>query len=86
MTERLSTQTGFVPESGTEVKIVRLMNVLWEKRQQKPRVLFIDFSNAYNTNYHNKLFLRLREKSIRRARNQIPWSTICTDEYQDRKR
>ena len=46
-------QTGFVPGMGTEVNIVRLLNVLKEKMKQKPIVLlFIDFSNAYNSIYH----------------------------------
>ena len=40
MTDRLSrAQIGFVPESGAEMNIMRLMNVLREKRQQKPIVL-----------------------------------------------
>ena len=65
MNDRLErTQTGFVPGMGTEVNIVRLLNKLKEKRQQRPIVLFIDFSNAYNTIFHKKLFQTLRDKKI----------------------
>ena len=57
-------QTGFVPGIGTEFNIVRLLNKLKKKRQQKPIVLFIDFSNAYNIIFHKKLFQILRDKNI----------------------
>ena len=58
---------------GVEININRLKNLLKEKRNQKPLVLFIDFSNTFNTVYHFKLFQKLREKEecIRRKLDKI---------------
>jgi len=57
-------QTGFVPGMGTEVNLWRMLSRLKEKRTRKPLVLFIDFSNAYNTIFHDRLFRILRERKI----------------------
>lgn len=54
-------QTGFVPGMGIMVNQMRLIERISEKAQ-KGRVtygLFIDFSNAYNTILHTKLYERL---------------------------
>ena len=57
-------QTGFVPEMGTEVNLIRLFKICHQRRKHKPLLLFIDFSNAYNTIFHKKLFQILSEKNI----------------------
>ena len=63
-TRLVRTQTGFVPGMGTEVNITRLLQCLKLRKKRKPIVLFIDFSNAYNTIYHDRLFHILKEKNI----------------------
>jgi len=57
-------QTGFVPEMGTEVNLWRILRRANAKKASKPLILFIDFSNAYNTVFHKRLFQELRQKQI----------------------
>ena len=57
-------QIGFVPEMGIEVNLLRLFEICQERKNSKPVLLFIDFSNAYNTIYHQRLFDILRNKKI----------------------
>jgi hypothetical protein len=54
-------QTGFVPGMGIMVNQMRLIDRIAEKtiNGRKQYGLFIDFSNAYNTILHSKLFERL---------------------------
>ena len=59
-------QTGFVQGLGTQVNITRALDriVLRTKRNQPVYGLFIDFSNAYNTVPHSRLFEKLRAKAV----------------------
>ena len=54
-------QTGFVPGMGITVNQMRLVERVTERfAHNRPTYgLFLDFSNAYNTILHNKLFQRL---------------------------
>lgn len=55
-------QTGFVPGMGISVNQIRAVQRIGERTCQRRKVfgLFIDFSNAYNTVLHTKLFERLK--------------------------
>ena len=63
-------QTGFVPGLGTQVNITRALDriTLRTKRNQPVYGLFIDFSNAYNTVPHSRLFEKLRAKAVLEAK------------------
>ena len=54
-------QTGFVPGMGITVNQMRLVEKVSERfaHNRSTYDLFLDFSNAYNTILHNKLFQRL---------------------------
>jgi len=55
-------QTGFVPGQGIFTNIYRLFERIYQRKSLKldTYLIFIDFSNAYNTIFHNILFQRLR--------------------------
>ncbi len=62
LTERLHpSQTGFVPSNGIFVNLFRVINRVHLRTSKKKRCfgLFIDFSSAYNTINHEKLFQKL---------------------------
>ena len=56
-------QVGFVPGQSIFTNIYRLFERLYQRKLQKldSYLIFIDFSNAYNTIYHGKLFERLKD-------------------------
>jgi len=56
-------QIGFVPHNGITVNHVRLLDRVNSRVKKGRRVfgLFLDFSNAYNTILHSKLFERLKK-------------------------
>jgi len=65
MTDKLTpSQTGFVPQMGTQVNLIRALFWINEnsKINRNTYGLFIDFANAYNTVPHELLFRKLREK------------------------
>jgi len=67
MIERLHiSQTGFVPGMDVNVNISRLLVDLMGHREKGVRsfLLFLDFSSAYNTVLHDKLFQMLKDKNI----------------------
>jgi len=67
MIERLHiSQTGFVPNMDIYVNINRLLTYVHERREKGLRtfLLFLDFSSAYNTVLHDKLFSILEEKCV----------------------
>ena len=59
-------QTGFVRNMGTQVNLTRALERITMRTKQGKTVygLFIDFSNAYNSVPHIKLFQKLRNKKI----------------------
>ena len=59
-------QTGFVPGIGIQVNLTRALDriKLRTDRRQPIYGLFIDFSNAYNSVPHSRLFEKLREKEV----------------------
>ena len=60
-------QTGFVPGRGCHVNITRLLEKVKNIKKEKNKnqgVLFIDFSNAFNTVNRELLYRILKEKSI----------------------
>ena len=59
-------QTGFVPGIGIQVNLTRALDRIKLRTNRKQPVygLFIDFSNAYNSVPHSRLFEKLREKKI----------------------
>src|SRR5688572_27299773 len=64
MTDKLHRgQTGFVPGTGILVNQLRLIEQVGSRTNsgRKVYVLFIDFSNAYNTILHQKLYQRLEK-------------------------
>ena len=68
MTDKLiSSQTGFVPNTGISVNQMRLLNRVLERSaapisgaRKHVFGLFLDFSSAYNTVLHSRLFVRLK--------------------------
>jgi hypothetical protein len=59
-------QTGFVPGMGIEVNLWRIITQI-KKRLNKDRccyVVFVDYSKAYNSVPHIKLFRKLEEKKV----------------------
>ena len=59
-------QTGFIRKMGIQVNLVRALERITLRTNQKKIVygLFIDFSNAYNSIPHELLFAKLRAKKI----------------------
>jgi len=59
-------QTGFMKKMGIQVNLVRALERITLRANQKKIVygLFIDFSNAYNSIPHELLFAKLRAKKI----------------------
>ena len=59
-------QTGFVPGMDISVNLCRLLTSLSEYREKGVRsfLLFLDFSSAYNTVLHDKLFHLLEKKNV----------------------
>ena len=65
----IKAQTGFVPEMGIQVNIERAVRRITLRtdssiRKQNIYGLFIDFTNAFNTVPHTRLFQKLRDKRV----------------------
>ena len=61
-----ASQTGFVPTMGIQVNLNRALNRITRLTSVGNNAygLFIDFSNAYNSVPHTRLFQKLRQKNI----------------------